>query len=108
MKINIMENKDKIEITNGIITFLICGNIQSYPLSEIDSMTLFLNDIKSDGNDMSLSVCIGNNTVVIPSDYDEFEDLLLNKFCLLLPMDMSAVVQALSCTEKGEFLIYRR
>ena len=108
MEIIIIENDDKIQIKNSIITFTVRQKTYSTPISGIDKIILSLNDIKSDGNDMSLSLRIGEKMIIIPSDYEEFEDLLLNKICISLPADMLALTQAMTCTESGEFIIYER
>lgn len=108
MDIIIIENDDKIQIKNNIITFTVHEKTYSTPLSGIDKIILILNDIKSDGNDMSLSLRIGDKTFIVPSDYSEFEDLLLNNICTSLPMDTISLTQAMSCTENGEFVIYEQ
>lgn len=108
MKIIIIEKDDIIQVRDNIITFSVRGYSYSYFLSEIDKITLMLNDIKDSGNDMSLMIRIADNTFIVPSEYDKFEDFLLNDLCINLDVDMQEVTKAFSCTEKAEFVIYQR
>ena len=108
MKIIIIEKDDSIQLKDNIITFSVRGRSYSYFVSEIDKITLMLNDIRDDGEDMSLSIRIGENTFIVPSEYGDFEDLLLNGICISLDVDMVEVTKAFSCTEKSEFVIYKR
>ena len=108
MNIIIIEKDDSVQIKDKLITFFVRGHSYSYFLSEIDKMTLMLNDIKDSGGDMSLSVRIEENMFIIPSEYGDFEDFLLNNVCMNIEVDMEAVTKAFSCTEKAEFVIYQR
>lgn len=108
MNIIIIEKNDKIQIKNDLITFLVHKHKYSYFLSEIDKATLLLNDVKNEGDDISLLLRIGDNTFIVPSTHKDFEDFLLNNLCIYLQIDMSKVTEAFSCTDKAEFVIYER
>lgn len=108
MKIIIIEKDDNIQIKDKLITFSVHGHSYSYFLSEIDKITLMLNDIQDSGSDMSIMMQIAENTFIVPSEYDDFQDFLLNEICIRLDVDMQEVTKAFSCTEKAEFVIYQR
>lgn len=108
MKIIIIEKDDGIQIKDKLISFSVHGHSYSYFLSEIDKITLMLNDIKDSGSDMSIMIRIADNTFIVPSEYSNFEDFLLNEICIRLDVDMQEVTRAFSCTEKAEFVIYQR
>lgn len=108
MNIVIFESDDKIDIHDNTIKFELYKKPVAYPVSEIDKITLMMNNIMDKKYDMAVTIKIGENIFIVTSDYENFDEVLFTTIGTNIPLNIMKLTEAVSYTENGEFVIYQR
>ena len=106
MKVFILKNNDVAEISNDEIRMIIDGRSSCFRITEIIKIAILTSNQGPFVDDAALAITIEDSVFVIPSENKLYEKFLFDGISKKITIDFQKVIEASSCTENAEFIIY--
>jgi hypothetical protein len=108
MNIFTLEDNDIVEISKDEIQMNIGGKAFCFKIVEISKIAILTSDQGPFVDDVALAVTIEDRVFVIPSENKLYEKFLFDGISKKITIDFQKVMEASSCTENAEFIIYHK
>ena len=108
MDIFTLKNNDTLEIANDDIKMSIAGKAFSFAIADIVKIAVLTTDQGPFYDDVALAITLGDRVFVIPSENKLYDKFLFGGISKKLTIDFEKAMEAASCTENAEFVIYQR
>ena len=108
MNIFNIKNNDIVEISNDEIQVNIDGKAFCFKIDEILKIAILTSDQGPFVDDVVLAITIEGSVFLIPSENKLYEKFLFDEISKKITIDFQKVMEASSCTENAEFIIYKK
>ena len=108
-EIYINSNEDSLSLDGDIIRAISDSKEYIFNLSEVSKLVILTSDTGPFDEDMWLVVYIGTDDLIfIPSGHKCCDAFLFDQIGNVLPIDHKNIIEASSCTENKEFVLYEK
>ena len=108
MNIITLRDGDAAGILYNEMYFEIDGKEQKNDISEIAKISILTTDQGPFVDDVALVITFDDSVFIIPSEHNSYEKFLFDEIAKKLVIDFQKVIDASSCTDNAEFIIYNR
>ena len=103
-----LKNNDAVEISADEIKMNIDGEAVCFKIAEILKIAILTSNQGPFVDDVALAITIEDRVFVILSENKLFEKFLFDGISKKITIDFQKVMEASSCTENAEFIIYHK
>ena len=108
MSIFTLKDSDIVEMSNDEIRFEIGGKVLNCAVSEIIRISILTTDQGPFVDDVALAIAFDESIFVIPSQHCLYDKFLFDEISKQITIDFQGVIDASSCTDNAEFILYSR
>ena len=108
MSVFILKNNDTAEISGSEIHIIISGKAFCLKIDEILKIAILTTDQGPFSDDAALAVTAEESVFLIPSENSLFGKFLFDGIAEKITIDFQKAIEASSCTENAEFVLYRK
>jgi hypothetical protein len=106
-EIYINSNEDSLSLDGNIIRAVSDSKEYCFDLSEVSKLVILTSDTGPFDEDMWLVVYVGTDDMIfIPSGHKCCDVFLFDQIGKVLPIDHKNIIEASSCTENKEFVLW--
>jgi len=103
-----LRKDDKAGITGDEIRFSVDKRDHVYRVSDVVKIAIYTTDQGPAADDVALLVAMEDGSFILPSEHPLYETFLFDGLSGEFPIDFPKVIEASSCTENAEFILYAK
>ena len=102
------KKNDKVGLIGDKMQINIGKSQYCYSISDIIKIAILTTDKGPFFDDVALAVSFDESVFVIPSEHSLYEEFLFDEISKKITIDYQSVMDASTCTDNAEFIIYHK
>ena len=108
MDVKTLKNGDMIEVIHDEVHIRMGKEAHCFQIADIAKLAILTTDQGPVVDDMALLVVAKETFFIVPSENAVYEKFLFDGIAPKIPIDFQKVIEASSCSENAEFVLYTK
>ena len=108
MDLKILKKNDTIETKNDEIHVVFDGKAYCDKIDDVIKISIFTTDQGPFVDDVALVITMKERSFLVPSEHSLYEKFIFDDISKKLTIDFQKAMDAASCTENAEFILYSK